>query len=56
MQWKDGTASPVEWVMRKNPEMTADEAETYIRDNKKLWDDLYAVDIEITTDPEADGE
>ncbi len=56
MQWKDGTGSPVEWVMRKNPEMTADEAETYIRDNKKLWDDLYAVDIEITTDPEADSE
>ena len=43
MQMEDGVISAVDWVQRKNPEMSRDEAEQYIKDNIQEFDDLFGM-------------
>lgn len=42
-KWQDGTSSPVEYVLRKNPELkTPDNAKKWIAENLKDFDEIYA--------------
>lgn len=46
-KWRDGTSSPVLYVMRKNPEMNEKEAREYIKNNKKVYDELFGIDFAV---------
>ena len=57
-KWKDGTSSPLLYVMRKNPEMDEAEALEYIKTNLEVVDDLTGgkiiiagADDNINTEP-----
>ena len=52
MKWKDGTSSPLLYVMRKNPEMDEAEALEYIKDNIQVVDDLTGGKIVIAGEPD----
>jgi hypothetical protein len=43
LKWEDGTSSPLLWVMRRNPEMSKEEAENYIRENKQSTNELLGI-------------
>lgn len=51
-KWPDGTSSPLLYVMRKNPEMSEDEAKQYIKDNLKVTGELTGFDIEVEGEDE----
>jgi len=41
-KWEAGVSSPLEYVMRKNPNFTIEEAKTYIQENLALKRELFA--------------
>jgi len=57
-KWEDGTSSPVLYVMRKNPEMTEDDAKEYILknlDDMSLFLDKQT-ELIVTTDEDRNAE
>jgi hypothetical protein len=46
-KWPDGTSSPLLYVMRKNPEMSEQEARDYITQNIKDGNDLLGLSFEV---------
>jgi len=49
-KWDDGTSSPVLYVMRKNPEMTEEDAKDYIRKNLDDMNELFQVSSKLVLD------
>lgn len=47
LKWEDGISSPVLWVMRKNPEMTEDEAQKFVENNLKVTGEFFKADISV---------
>ena len=43
MKWEDGVSSPLLWVMRRNPEMSKDQATLYIQQNKTSTNELLGI-------------
>jgi len=46
-RWRDGTSSPLLYVMRKNPEMSEDQAKEYIRTNIAMTGELTGIPLNI---------
>ena len=54
MRWEDGTSSPVSWMMKKNPELSEDQAKEKIKENIRLYNELNALEP-VTVSPNGDN-
>jgi len=46
-KWKDGTSSPILWVMAKNPEFTEDEAKDFLKKNTEDYEELTGLQVTV---------
>lgn len=53
MKWEDGVSSPIQYVMKRNPDMTEEDARKFVEKNLDDWNNLNGRGITV---PEPDNE
>ncbi len=46
-KWQDGTSSPIEYMMRKDPALTEEKAKKKLEENRALYDELFGISFNV---------
>ncbi|MDZ7821554.1 MAG: hypothetical protein U5N26_06935 [Candidatus Marinimicrobia bacterium] len=56
MKWEDGVSSPIQYVMKRNPDMTEDDAKKFVEKNIDDWNALSGRSVGVIKPDKEDEE